>query len=42
MAMPVAISGREPTLSASRPAIGATRRGIAVHGRNRSPVASGE
>ncbi len=38
----MAISGREPIRSESRPAIGATNIGIAVHGSVRSPASSGE
>ena len=39
---PSAISGRPPIRPESAPAIGATKIGIAVHGRIRSPEPNGE
>ena len=36
------MSARAPTLSESAPAMGAISSGVAVHGRKRSPVPSGE
>ncbi len=39
---PGAASARAPTRSTRRPATGATSSGVIVHGRNRSPVPSGE
>jgi hypothetical protein len=42
MSRPGTISGRAPILSESRPAIGAMTIGVAVQGRKRSPVPSGE
>ena len=41
-ARPVAMITRPPIRSESAPAIGATKIGIAVHGRIRSPEPSGE
>ena len=41
-ASPATISGRAPMRSVSRPAIGATSIGIAVHGSVRRPASSGE
>ena len=41
-ASPTTSSGRPPIRSESAPASGATRIGIAVHGRIRSPAWSGE
>ena len=38
---PVNISGRAPMRSDSSPASGATKIGIAVHGRVRRPASSG-
>ena len=41
-AMPTTSSGRLPIRSDSRPAMGATRIGMAVHGSVRRPASSGE
>ena len=41
-AIPTTSSGRVPTRSDSRPAMGATRIGMAVHGSVRRPACSGE
>ena len=41
-AMPATSSGRAPMRSLNMPAMGATKIGMAVHGRVRMPASSGE